>query len=217
MTKFSLTPLALALCAGLLSTPQGASANKATKITALPKKEALQQWAKVYEVFSHPRCANCHVGSDNTPRWSGPHYRYSFSAEESWSFHGMNINAGDAAKPGGIRNGHQTLDCSTCHMQENSPMHHGPPGAEVWALAPVEMEWWQKSSAEICAQVKDKARNGNRSLEAIAAHVEHDHLVHWGWNPGPGRQPAPYSAQEVALAIRIWAASGAPCPPSRAQ
>jgi hypothetical protein len=24
-------------------------------------------WTPVYEVFSHPRCANCHVGQDNVP------------------------------------------------------------------------------------------------------------------------------------------------------
>jgi hypothetical protein len=28
-------------------------------------------WASIYEVLSHPRCANCHVGPDNLPMWSG--------------------------------------------------------------------------------------------------------------------------------------------------
>ena len=34
--------------------------------------EALKLWGKIHEVFSHPRCVNCHVGPDNIPRWSGP-------------------------------------------------------------------------------------------------------------------------------------------------
>src|SRR5690349_17444366 len=33
----------------------------------------LAEWERVYEVFAHPRCANCHV-EDERPRWSGPHY-----------------------------------------------------------------------------------------------------------------------------------------------
>lgn len=211
--------------AGLLSS--SATANKGNPLStavvqtapvqALPKNQALVQWAKIYEVFSHPRCANCHVGSDNIPRWSGPHYLYHFGPGQSWSYHAMQINAGDAAKPGGVRDGAKTLPCSTCHTKQNSPLHHGPPGAHEWALAPIEMQWWQKSSAEICAQIKNPARNGKRSLEAVASHVEHDQLVHWGWDPGPGREPAPYTPQEIAHAIRIWAASGAPCPTSRAK
>lgn len=209
--RIALTALALASAAGLCIPAFHATAGKKT-IKAVPKAEALAQWAKVYEVFSHPRCANCHVGPDNIPRWSGPHYQYSFAPKQSWGFHAMGINGGMASTPGGIRDGAATLRCATCHTEHNSPMHHGPPGAEIWALAPVEMEWWRKSSAEICAQIKDRKRNGQRSLEAVAAHVEHDALVQWGWNPGPGRQSAPYSSKEIAEAIRIWATSGAPCP-----
>lgn len=173
---------------------------------SIDAKAALEHWAKVHEVFSHPRCANCHVPADNRPRWSGPNYG------DKWRYHAMNIDAGPADKPGGIRDGAHTLPCTTCHTQKNSPMPHGPPGAEIWALAPLEMQWWDKSSAEICAQIQDPARNGQRSLEEIAHHVEHDHLVAWAWHPGPGRQPAPYSAKEIAQSIRAWAAAGAPCP-----
>ncbi len=35
-------------------------------------EEGLDSWAKFYEVASHPRCSNCHVGADNRPMWSGP-------------------------------------------------------------------------------------------------------------------------------------------------
>lgn len=167
---------------------------------SLAPQAALATWGKIYEVFSHPRCANCHVPEDNRPRWSGAHYG------EDAQYHGMYINGGVS------RSGAESIVCTTCHQKENSEVLHGPPGAEVWALAPLEMVWWEKSSAEICAQIKDPSRNGQRSLQAVADHIDHDALVHWGWNPGLGREPAPYSAKEVVKFINDWAASGAPCP-----
>jgi hypothetical protein len=162
-------------------------------------EDGLALWARIYAVFSHPRCANCHVGSDNLPRWSGP----SYGAPRP---HGMHISAGDS------RIGAETLACGTCHMKQNAELPHGPPGAETWLLPPVEMQWWQKSSAEICAQIKDPGRTGGRDLDAVAGHVETNKLVAWGWAPGPGREAAPYSAAEVAGFIRSWQAAGAPCP-----
>jgi len=35
-------------------------------------EEGLLAFQRIYEVVSHPRCANCHVGADNIPMWSGP-------------------------------------------------------------------------------------------------------------------------------------------------
>ena len=37
-------------------------------------------------------------------------------------------------------------------------------------------------------------------------------LVGWGWHPGPGREPAPGSAEQTYRAIEDWTAAGAPCP-----
>jgi hypothetical protein len=74
------------------------------------------------------------------------------------------------------------------------------------------MQWFGKSSAEICAQVKDRARNGNRTIGDLADLVEHEALVHWGWAPGPGRESAPYSATQLVEFIKQWDAAGAPCP-----
>ena len=41
---------------------------------ALAQDPGLAAWSKIHEVFSHPRCANCHVGPDNMPIWSGSSY-----------------------------------------------------------------------------------------------------------------------------------------------
>ena len=168
---------------------------------AAAAETGLQQWAKVHEVFSHPRCANCHVDAGGVPIWSGPSYGAKPLA------HGMNISGG--ASRIGAENG---LLCSTCHGQHNAELPHGPPGAQVWLLAPVAMQWWGKTSAQICEQVKDPARNGGRSLAEVAEHVANDPLVAWGWKPGPGREPAPYSAAETAAWLTQWAALGSPCP-----
>ena len=163
----------------------------------------LETWEKIYEVVSHPRCANCHVGDDNRPRWSGAHYGLE---NGEWTYHGMNVNGGPD------RIGNTTMPCMTCHQQENSDVPHGPPGAHVWALAPVRMEWFGKTSAEVCAQIKDPDRNGGRTLQDVADHIDHDELVHWGWDPGPGREPAPYSRKAAVEFFENWAAAGAPCP-----
>ena len=160
----------------------------------------LASWAKVYEVFSHPRCANCHV-EDDRPRWSSPHYG-------ATRVHAFNVQRG--ADGSGF--GNPGLRCTTCHFASNSSVLHGPPGAEGWHLAPPEMVWFGKSSAEVCAQIKDPARNGGRTLDEVAVHVRDDGLVAWGWNPGPGREPAPGSAQTTFEALSAWAAAGAPCP-----
>lgn len=178
---------------------------------AQDSRDGSKAWDKVYEVLSHPRCSNCHVGADNRPRWSGPSYEKAYDiAEGDWAYHGMNINADMS------RIGNMTLPCATCHQQENSDVPHGPPGAHVWALAPVEMEWFGKSSATVCAALKDPATNGGRSLAEVADHVNDDELVHWGWKPGPGREPAPYSRKETVLALQAWAADGAPCQTAQA-
>src|SRR5690606_6254176 len=139
----------------------------------------LAEWDRINAVFSHPRCANCHV-EDERPRWSGAHYGQT-------RVHAFNVQRGED----GSGFGNPGLRCATCHFKENSPVLHGPPGAHNWHLAPPEMVWFGRSSAQICAQIKDPERNGGRTLEEVAAHVRDDALVAWGWAPGPGREPAP--------------------------
>jgi hypothetical protein len=41
-----------------------------------------------------------------------------------------------------------------------------------------------KTLAEICAQIKDPARNGGRSLEELVHHIGTDTLVGWAWAAG---------------------------------
>ena len=169
---------------------------------ALAQDSGLAVWGKIYEVFSHPRCANCHVGPDNVPMWSGSSYG------PKARVHGMNIHAGTS------RIGAEHIACSSCHTQHNVPLPHGPPGADGWRLAPVTMQWFGKSSAEICAQIKDSTRNGAKpTIAEVAKHIKDDDpLVLWGWDPGPGREPAPYSKDQLIAFLEDWDKAGAPCP-----
>lgn len=171
----------------------------APAVVADPAK-GLPAWEKIYAVFSHPRCANCHVEGER-PMWSGAHYGAARP-------HAFNVQRG--ADGSGF--GNPAMRCTTCHFESNSNVLHGPPGAENWHLAPPEMVWFNMSSAEICAQIKDPNRNGGRTLEEVAMHVRDDKLVGWGWSPGPGREPAPGSAEETFVAIQAWSEAGAPCP-----
>jgi hypothetical protein len=164
------------------------------------QEAGLAAWRNVYEVLSHPRCANCHVGADNVPVWHDPPGR----AEPQP--HGMNINAGAS------RSGAETIPCATCHSVRNADIAHGPPGAPNWHLPPAIMQWFDRTSTEVCLQIKDRSRNGGRDIAQIIEHVANDKLVAWGWAPGPGRTPAPYSAAQTADYLRQWQAAGAPCP-----
>lgn len=165
-------------------------------------EQGLAAWARVYEVASHPRCSNCHVGVDNRPMWSGPSYGKTRP-------HGMNITGGES------RIGAETVVCSTCHSTSergNPRPHEAPRVGMSWQLAPVEAEWFGKTSEEICAQLRDPERNGDRTFMEIANHLDHDLILHWAWEPGPGREPAPYDLQSHINDVLAWGVAGMPCP-----
>ena len=87
---------------------------------------------RVYDVVTHHRCANCHVGADNIPMWSGPSYGNTRP-------HGMNIVAGES------RDGATTTPCSTCHRKNKQfgSEPHAPPGAaHDWKPAPAQFAWF---------------------------------------------------------------------------
>ena len=168
--------------------------------------EGLEAWSRIFEVASHPRCANCHTGESDRPMWSGPAYGKTRP-------HGMNIRAGES------RIGAEYVPCQTCHTTKdkdwdnaNTMPHAAPRVAMAWQLAPVEADWFGRSSVEICEQLRDPDRNGDRDMLALAQHLDHDLILHWAWKPGGGREPAPYSLQEHVNDILIWGTAGFPCP-----
>ena len=196
----------------LLSLVLPAGAEVMTSVVAPPqegsvsREDGLAAWDRVHAVVSHPRCANCHVRADNIPMWSGPEYPQTGP-------HGMNIDAGDS------RIGAETLPCATCHVTSSAPANgsNDAPAAMIdWQLAPVDMIWFGQSSAQICAQMSDPARNGGRDWIQLAEHLRddaaHGGFVAWGFAPGGARQPAPGDLQSHIDDVLKWGAAGQPCP-----
>ena len=165
-------------------------------------EEGLAAWDRIYAVASHPRCANCHVGESDRPMWSGPTYGKARP-------HGMGIRAGES------RIGAETIPCRTCHLTNetggNDQAHGAPQVADAWRLAPVEADWFGRSSDEICGQLRDADLNGGRSFLEIADHLGHDVILHWAWEPGGGREAAPFSLQEHTADVLAWGVAGMPC------
>jgi hypothetical protein len=145
------------------------------------------------KVLTHPRCLNCHPAGD-----------YPRQGDVS-RVHQPPVERG----PDGF--GLPAMRCPICHQQANFDSG-GVPGNPAWHLAPREMGWEGKTLAEICAQIKDPARNGNRPLEALVEHIGEDHLVGWAWAPGYGRQPAPGTQKEAGALVDAWVKTGAVCP-----
>lgn len=149
------------------------------------------------KVLTHPRCVNCHPRTD-TPLQGEKGQLHSPVVFRGKDGHGV---------PG--------LECSTCHGPANVNFANGTgsiPGDPRWHLAPASMAWEGKTLRQICEQIKDRSRNGGKSLAQLVAHNGTDHLVGYGWNPGKGRQPAPGTQARFGALTQAWVDSGAKCP-----
>jgi hypothetical protein len=145
------------------------------------------------KVLTSPRCVNCHPAGDRPLQG------------ETHRLHQPPVARG----PDGF--GTPSLRCGSCHQGANFDAA-GMPGHAHWHLAPREMAWQDKTLPEICAQIKDPARNGGRTLQQLLTHMATDTLVGWAWAPGVGRQPAPGTQQELGALIKAWIETGASCP-----
>jgi hypothetical protein len=145
------------------------------------------------KVLTHPRCVNCHPAGDH-PRQGEQGRRHQPPVARGTDGHGL-----------------PAMRCSSCHQQANFDPARMP-GHPDWHLAPREMGWEGKTLGEICAQIKDPARNGGRSLEELIHHIGTDTLVGWAWAPGFGRLPAPGTQKEAGALTEAWVKTGAVCP-----
>ncbi len=150
-------------------------------------------FAEASRVIFHPRCVNCHP-SDDSPR-----------QRDAAEMHDPPVLRGPTDR------GVTGMECTSCHQDKNVQLARVP-GAPNWHLAPKAMAWQARSPAAVCAQIKDPARNGGKSLAQIADHAAHDTLVAWGWAPGSGREPAPGSQERFGALVAAWIDTGAACP-----
>src|SRR6266436_3706154 len=117
------------------------------------------------KVLTHPRCVNCHPAGDR-PRQGDERRLHQPPVERGADGFGL-----------------PAMRCPICHQPANFEPA-GVPGDPAWHLAPRDMAWEGKTLGQICAQIKDPARNGGRALQDIVHHVGTDHLVGWAWAPG---------------------------------
>lgn len=145
------------------------------------------------KVLQSPRCQNCHPAGERPSQGDDMHAH-------------LPLVVRGADDLGAI-----AMRCSTCHQLANfAPA--GVPGNPKWRMAPVAMAWQGKSLGAICEQIKDPARNGQRTLAQIHDHMAHDDLVGWGWHPGGARRPAPGTQAQFGALIAAWIQAGAACP-----
>lgn len=148
------------------------------------------------KVLTHARCVNCHPRTDRPLQG------------DTRVVHNPPVTRGPAG------HGVPAMECTTCHGPKTVAFANGVgsiPGNPKWALAPIEMAWEGKTVGEICQQLRDPKRS-HKTLEELHEHNAHDGLVGYGWDPGPGRTPAPGTQQEFGDLTRAWIDAGASCP-----
>lgn len=188
--------LATSLCAGYAASQTASHALASPESFASiddTEKRSAAIFTELGKVLTHPRCTNCHPAGDS-PR------------------------QGDASRPhqppvtrGADGHGVAAMRCSICHGNANFDPARVP-GHPEWHLAPREMAWAGKTIGEICAQIKDPARNGGRKVDDLVEHIGKDTLVGWAWHPGFGRSPAPGTQQQAGALVEAWVKTGAACP-----
>jgi hypothetical protein len=156
-------------------------------------KRSVALFTELGKVLTHPRCVNCHPASDH-PRQGEMGRPHQPPVERGADGHGL-----------------PAMRCPSCHQHANFDPGRVP-GHPEWHLAPREMAWEGKTLGEICTQIKDRGRNGNRSLEDLIHHIGTDTLVGWAWAPGFGRRPAPGTQKEAGALAEAWVKTGAACP-----
>ena len=158
-----------------------------------PAARSAALFVELGKVLTHPRCVNCHPAGDR-PRQGDAMRPHQPPVERGADGHGL-----------------PAMRCPACHGQANFDPARMP-GNPIWHLAPLEMGWENRTLGQICAQIKDRGRNGNRSLAEIVHHIGTDHLVGWAWAPGYGRTPAPGTQKLAGELVEAWVKTGAVCP-----
>jgi hypothetical protein len=156
-------------------------------------ERAVALFQEAGKVIQSARCMNCHPATERPTQTDAmkPHQPLVIRGDDGRGVPGMR--------------------CTTCHHQANFDPA-GVPGHLKWHLSPAEMAWQGKSLRQICEQIKDRKRNGDRDLTSLVKHMAEDDLVGWAWSPGAGRTPAPGTQKEFGALVKAWADAGAVCP-----
>jgi hypothetical protein len=163
-----------------------------------PQARSASLFLEAAKVIMDPRCVNCHPAGDHPLQGDDGHIHFPAAVR----------GEAGVGVPGGY--------CATCHAERNVIPLAAPrtsiPGHPRWQLAPREMAWEGRTPAQICQQLKDKERNGGRTLGELHEHMAHDDLVGWAWDPGIGRRSAPGTQGQFGELVAAWIQTGAACP-----
>jgi hypothetical protein len=173
---------------------------KPTQIAVSPDRAAgLQAFAQMQRVLEHPRCLNCHV-PDSPLQGIEKRIHY------------------PAVQRGVDGRGVAPMQCSTCHSIQNGVLLHSPPGLEAegksaWRMPPAKakMNWVGLDTSALCKAIRNPKENNGKSLAELEKHMLTDHLVLWGWHPGPGRELPPLDKAAFDNQVSTWIRNGAPC------
>lgn len=186
------TPTVGTATVGTATVGTGETTDADIAFVADPAK-SVEAFVTVARVLRHQRCMNCHPSGD-VPRVGDDRH-----------LHLMNVERGPE------NHGHPAMNCSTCHQTKNQDVI-GIPGAPHWSLAPRSMGWEGLDDHGLAEQLKDRTRNGDKSLEDLLHHVTHDALVLWGWQPDAGRTPIETPYETFIAAFETWIEHGAVSP-----
>jgi hypothetical protein len=185
--------LAVAVVIGILLAAPGVE----VALAQTPASSSSEQlFNRMFVVFEHPRCMNCHTG-EAFPRQGDDRHR-----------HTINVLRGpDDRGAAGLR-------CGTCHQSTNQ-IASGVPGAPDWHVAPLRMAWAGLTAGQLCRALRDPALGAMRP-DQMVAHFNTG-LVRWAWTPGMDSQgrvrvTPSLSHDEFVGLTKLWIASGAACP-----
>ncbi len=210
----------------------GQPGGQSCELPGKPSTGGTPAWQAVYSVLTSPRCINCHTGpSPSTafiPGYPLAAFDYPRQGDDRHP-HYFNIIRGPETDSTGQLTGKGApfARCASCHGVANDPKT-GIPGANDgngvvdWALAPPSMSWettpgMPMNGAELCAQLTDKTRNGNRGPAELLQHVATAPAVLWGWDPGvrpngEERTKPPLGHEAFVHVFEQWIQEGSPCP-----
>ncbi|MFT5683336.1 MAG: hypothetical protein ACI8RZ_004267 [Myxococcota bacterium] len=182
----------LLLFAGLLAAPALAEDPVESTEPTVSEAEGLTAYASVYTVLQHPRCLNCHPDGD-VPLQTDD------STPHTMEITRLSVVSG--------------LPCMTCHRETGVLLPDTPnipPADPHWRMPAREQAFENRTAAQLCAQLNDPARTGDRDLAGLVEHVRSDHLVASSWHSP--RTPPPISQEDFVAAFATWADAGGPCP-----
>lgn len=162
------------------------------------RARSMALFEEMSKIITSPRCMNCHPRDDHPRQGDDMH------------LHRPTVVRGaeDSGAPG--------LHCAVCHGKQQTAFVGSKgsiPGHQPWRLAPLSMGWIGLTHREICEELKDPKRNGNRSLADIVTHHLTDELVGSAWHHGEvDRASLPGDQEAFGALTRAWVESGAACP-----